>query len=182
MHMPNLETATPICTRKKKARFCLEHNVIHDIPSVPDHQARRVWWQTDELQDIMTQVEQLVMACRSNLTKSPFSIPTQLAQRQTCQEIQGLETCTRQLLMCHQPHSLHDRDSAAMEVKRLCQAMQRTAALRGLEARLIPACRQAAQHHVRHVLRHSSNGSCRYSSTSQASALLAQVRALYDAA
>lgn len=76
----------------------------------------------------------------------------------------------------------HNRNPHRIEhhflMDNLCQAMQRTAVLRGLEARLVPACRQVVQQHIRQVLRH--HGCCE-PSYSQSCLLLAQVRARYDA-
>lgn len=188
-----MTTTTNNCSNKAKklVSFCFDQTVIHTIPTVQNPQ--EVWWQPQELQDVKTQVEQQVLACRAYLTKSPWAFPIQSTQRQTCQALQGLVGCTRQLLLSqqhaaamtnspmrrpkiHYYNNNNNNDGADLLVERLAHAMQGTAALRGLEARLVPTCRQVAQQHIRQVLRGSS------SPISQSCALLAQVRAKYDAA
>ena len=185
-----MATTTNNCSNKAKkmVSFCFDQTVIHTIPTI--HNPQDVWWQPQELQDVKTQVEQQVLVCRAYLTKSPWAFPIQSTQRQTCQALQGLVGCTRQLLLSQQHaaatttcsrrrpkiHFCNNNDDGAdLLVERLAHAMQGTAALRGLEARLVPTCRQVAQQHIRQVLRGSS------SPISQSCALLAQVRAKYDA-
>lgn len=151
-----------------RVTFNLDLTLIHTVKHFSEEsQARDLFWQPEELNEIKEDVAKQVSACHALMDKCPRLMPRHSKQRQACERLQFYETATLRLSK--------DASNAAYR-NGLSLAMRDIAGMRGFEGKIVPSVgRPQMKEHIRKTLRGKS------SSWSQTSSAFAQVRAEADA-